>query len=321
MAETRKTTSTKARSKSGEQFVLENEDKYKYHCTACGKGFVRQKDNFSVSPSPYYKGNNGYLHICKRCLEKAFIYYRDEMFDGNQDRAMEFLCATINTCFDESAWANAKKHPSKGSKVSVYFSKLNLSQTKGSSYADTVMLREANKIENASSIQQVEDSQDNTVPIETVRLFGLGFSEQEYEALKVEYDDWVRKYGEPEDKRQDELYKSICYLKLQFQKAVQNGDNGIGALAKAYKEYINAATTELEDRKQKQEDSVKLDPLGMWIGDIERYTPAEFYQDKSLYKDADGIGSYASRFIFRPLKNLLTGSKEIDKEFNLSDGE
>ena len=163
-----------ARSKSGEQFVLENEDKYKYHCTACGKGFVRQKDNFSVSPSPYYKGNNGYLHICKRCLEKAFIYYRDEMFDGNQDRAMEFLCATINTCFDESAWANAKKHPSKGSKVSVYFSKLNLSQTKGSSYADTVMLREANKIENASSIQQVEDSQDNTVPIETVRLFGLG---------------------------------------------------------------------------------------------------------------------------------------------------
>ena len=150
-------TSTKARSKSGEQFVLENEDKYKYHCTACGKGFVRQKDNFSVSPSPYYKGNNGYLHICKRCLEKAFIYYRDEMFDGNQDRAMEFLCATINTCFDESAWANAKKHPSKGSKVSVYFSKLNLSQTKGSSYADTVMLREANKIENASSIQQVED--------------------------------------------------------------------------------------------------------------------------------------------------------------------
>ena len=114
------------------------------------------------------------------------------------------------------------------------------------------MLREANKIENASSIQQVEDSQDNTVPIETVRLFGLGFSEQEYEALKFEYDDWVRKYGEPEDKRQDELYKSICYLKLQFQKAVQNGDNGIGALAKAYKEYINAATTELERSEERR---------------------------------------------------------------------
>ena len=85
-----------------------------------------------------------------------------------------------------------------------------------------------------------------------------------------------------------------------------------------YKEYINAATTELEDRKQKKEDSVKLDPLGVWISDIEKYTPAEYYKDKDLYRDADGIGGYASRFIFRPLKNLLTGSKELDKEFNLS---
>ena len=107
-------------------------------------------------------------------------------------------------------------------------------------------------------------------------------------------------------------------VKAQLQKSVQNGDAGIGALAKTYKEYINAATTELEDRKQKKEDSVKLDPLGVWISDIEKYTPAEYYKDKDLYRDADGIGGYASRFIFRPLKNLLTGSKELDKEFNLS---
>ena len=180
------------------------------------------------------------------------------------------------------------------------------------------MLRRANKVENATSVQQVKDNPKIEVPIETIRLFGLGFSEQDYDVLKFEYDDWVSKYGEPEDKRQDELYKSICYLKLQLQKSVQNGDAGIGALAKTYKEYINAATTELEDRKQKKEDSVKLDPLGVWISDIEKYTPAEYYKDKDLYRDADGIGGYASRFIFRPLKNLLTGSKELDKEFNLS---
>lgn len=108
---------------------------------------------------------------------------------------------------------------------------------------------------------------------------------------------------------------------MQLQKSVQGGDSGIGTLAKAYKDFINAATTELEERKQKKEDSVRLDPLGIWISDIERFTPAEYYKNKSLYKDADGIGSYASRFIFRPLKNLLTGSKERDKEFNLSDKE
>ena len=298
---------------------FDNQDKYPYHCTACGKGFMRQKDNFNVSPSPYYTKNGGYLTVCKNCLDKAFEYYRDEVFDGDQDKAMELLCATINTCYDEVAWANAKKHPqSNRSKVSLYFSKLNLSQTKGASYADTIIFREANKVENATSIQAVEDNPNMSTSIDTIKSFGLGFGEADYETLQYEYDDWVEKYGEPEDKRQDELYKSLCYLKLQLQKSVQNGDAGIGALAKTYKEYINAATTELEDRKQKKEDAVRLDPLGVWISEIEKYTPAEYYKDKKLYHDADGFGSYASRFIFRPLKNLLTGSKELDKEFSLS---
>lgn len=307
-------TTTKTKS-----LTLNNEDKHPYHCAACGKGFMKQKDNFNVSPSPYYKGNGGYLHICKKCLDKSFEYYRDEVFDGDQDKAMELLCATINTCYDEVAWANAKKHPQGNrSKVSIYFSKLNLNQTIGVSYADTILYRKANQIENAPSIQAVEENPQMGTPIETVKLFGLGFSEQDYETLQYEYDDWEEKYGKPEDKRQAELYKSLCYLKLQFQKSVQNGDAGIGALAKTYKEYINAATTELEDRKQKKEDAVKLDPLGVWISEIEKYAPAEYYKDKSLYQDADGLGSYASRFIFRPLKNLLTGSKELDKEFSLS---
>lgn len=308
-----------AKGTKSEKLTFDSVDKYPYHCTACGKGYTRQKDNFNVSPSPYYEKNGGYLHVCKRCLDKSFEYYRDEVFGGDQDKAMELLCATINTCFDETAWANAKKHPqSNRSKVSVYFSKLNLSQTKGASYADTILYREANKVENATSIQEVQDNPSIGTSIETVKLFGLGFSDQDYETLQYEYDDWAEKYGIPEDKRQDELYKSICYLKLQLQKSVQNGDAGIGALAKTYKEYINAATTELEDRKQKKEDAVKLDPLGVWISDIEKHTPAEYYKDKSLYHDSDGLGSYASRFIFRPLKNLLTGSKELDKEFSLS---
>lgn len=297
-------------------------DMQQYRCTACGKNFVRQKDNFNVSPSPYYARNNGYLHICKKCLDEAFYDYVDNVFDGDQDKAMELLCATINTCFDEVAWANAKKHPqSNRSKVSVYFSKLNLMQTKGASYVDTILCRNANRIQNAQSVTQAAESSSAMISTETIRLFGLGFSEQDYETLRYEYDDWVDKYGMPEDKRQDELYKSICYLKLQLQKAVQNGDTSIGALAKTYKEYINAATTELEDRKQKKEDAVKLDPLGVWIRDIEKYTPAEYYKDKELYNDADGIGAYASRFIFRPLKNLLTGSKERDKEFSLAQEE
>ena len=48
---------------------------------------------------------------------------------------------------------------------------------------------------------------------------------------------------------------------------------------------------------------------------IEKYTPAEYYKDKHLYKDFDHIGEYIERFLLRPLKNLMFGSKDRDTEF------
>lgn len=310
---------TKTSKTKGKSLVLENQDKYPYHCSACGKGYIRQQDNFNRSPSPYWKGNDGYLTICKRCLESSFNYYKNDVFNGDEDKAMELLCASINTVYDAHAWDCSRASPKSGkSKISSYFSRLNLLQSAGVSYADTILNRENNKTENAPSVKAVEENPQMVTPVETVQRFGLGFSDRDYEVLQFEYNDWVEKYGPPVDKRQDELYKTICYLKLQLQSAVQNRDASAGALAKNYKEYINAATTELEDRQQKQEDSVKLDPYGVWLSEIERYAPAEYYKDKKLFRDADGIGSYFTRFLTRPIKNLLTGSKELDKEFSLS---
>lgn len=331
-----KKSNTKSNTKQT-SILFGEEDNHPYHCMACGKGYMKQENYFNVSPSPYYEKNNAYLPICKRCLEKAFEHYKDDIFDGNANKAMELLCATINTVFDESAWESAKRHPKNGSKVGMYFSKLNLIQSDGRSYADTVLFRIREGKENAMPDWIAKPPAPNPDPplppppppepkgsrtdIEIIKRFGLGFDDDDYEALQFEYDDWVSKYGEPEDKRHDELYKNICYLKLHFMHAIQKGDTGVAGLAKEYKASIEAATTELEDRRQKKEDAVKLDPLGVLISDIEKYTPAEYFKDKDLYKDDDGLGAYARRFIFRPLKNLLTGSKDLDKEFSLSDKE
>ena len=48
---------------------------------------------------------------------------------------------------------------------------------------------------------------------------------------------------------------------------------------------------------------------------------AEYFKDKSIYEDYDGILDYIKRFVFRPLKNLLTGTREFDKEFNIKGNE
>jgi hypothetical protein len=304
--------------------IVESDDVYR--CTCCGHKYKKQETNFSASKSPIYKGNNGYLSICRNCIAELYEQYV-KFYDGDEDAAAERICQITDMYFDKDIWAMSRKisNRSEGkprNRVSVYVSRLNLRAASGATtYSDTLVRQWEADVENAETVEEVEQNEDIEVPVETVKRFGTGFKEGEYQALQDEYDSWVTKYGEPEDKRQEELYVTICYMKLNLQKATRSDAGGVGALANSYKQLIEAATTEIEDRKRKVEAEMELKPLGVLYRDIEQFTPAEFYKDKKLYKDFDYLKEYIERFMKRPLKNLLTGSKELDKEFNLSETE
>ena len=45
---------------------------------------------------------------------------------------------------------------------------------------------------------------------------------------------------------------------------------------------------------------------------MEHYEPAEYYADKELYNDWLGIFKYWVKWVLRPVKNLITGSKDYE---------
>ena len=300
-----------------EPLVVNDEE---YRCSCCGHKYKRQKDNFNVSKSPIYRGNNGYLTICKRCISELYEQYV-KFFDGDEDAAMDRICQITDMYVDEVAWAASRKISADRNRMSAYVARLNLNQSKGPTYSDTLVKRWEAEVENAETAAQADQNDDITVPIEVIRRFGTGFTDGDYDSLEYEYQNWVEKYGTPIDKRQEELYISICYMKLNLQKSIQGRDAGTGTLANSYKALIEAATTEIEDRKKKAEADMELKPIGLLYRDIEEYCPAEYYKDKKLYQDFDHLKEYISRFMIRPLHNLLLGTKEMDKEFNLSGSE
>ena len=61
--------------------------------------------------------------------------------------------------------------------------------------------------------------------------------------------------------------------------------------------------------------------LGVTLELISKYTPEEYYKDKSLYKDFDNVGDYFERFVKRPLKNLICKTSERDKEYCVKEGD
>ena len=129
-----------------------------------------------------------------------------------------------------------------------------MSQVDGATtYSDTLVRRWEANVENAPTVEDVAKNDDIQTPEEVVRRFGVGFDAGDYDSMQYEYQDWVKRYGEPMDKRQEELYVSICFMKLNLRKLLQKGDSNIGTAANSYKSQIDAATTEIEDRKKKAE--------------------------------------------------------------------
>ena len=56
---------------------------------------------------------------------------------------------------------------------------------------------------------------------------------------------------------------------------------------------------------------------------IEETEPADFYKDKGLFKDFDNVEFYFEKYVTRPLKNFIMGSRdfnvEAEKEFDDED--
>lgn len=299
---------------------LNTEESGMFKCSCCGKEYISQTNNFYASESFLYAGNNHRMTICKKCVDNMIISYTKE-FKGDTACAIERICQITDTYFSKKQW-ELIENSDRNKRFGEYLKTMNLYGMKNS-YTNTFLEGIAEKerlLEELPPIKEPEPVVSN-IPIKTKRLFGIGFKDEEYESLQLEYDNWIEKYGEPLGKKQQELYVTLCYLKLQMQRSVQHRETNTSTISNSYKSVLDAATTEIEDRKKKEEAQVVLSPLGVLFQDIEKYTPAEYFKDKKLYEDSDHLKEYAQRYIFRPLKNLLTGSKDMDKEFNLSGSE
>ena len=114
------------------------------------------------------------------------------------------------------------------------------------------------------------------------------------------------------DNNQEIFIKSLCHLNMLMIKALKDKD--LDGYTKANGEY--AKTFKQAGLKTVEEKDLSNDEtFCMTLGFISDYTPEEFYQDKELYKDSDGIGDYIERHVTRPMINLETGSSIRDKEF------
>lgn len=317
-----------------------NKDIPKKVCPICKKPKSISTGYYKTS-SPLFT-DTGCVPICISCV-KDYIANDDGTINLIKMKTMlqrldkPYYTDDLNSAYDqyrrEHSFLSDDEVAKKGKDIiGLYFKNINsLRQTKNKSYADSEMdgfihqnsntpIKEKQNISDRydanthrkKNVNNLANSDQYIITEEMIKFWGTGYEDLALQALQGYYDELLKLCdGEPDIKKQ-KMMKNLCLLEYQMQVNIQNGKD-IGTLSNSYKSLFEASGLKNE------ETNTDGDSFGMWIADIEKYCPAEYYKDKTKYRDFFGIGEYIQRFLFRPLKNLLTGSKDKEQEFWIDD--
>lgn len=281
----------------------------RYKCSCCGSSWDNRDRHFSKTSSPLFQSNDGYLPICNHCRDR---YYEKlvNLYNGNEAHAIKHFCMQFDIIFDINALVASRKNGNV-SWISNYLAKRNLGQTTkiGTTYIDGLKYDYINR---GNKQQLDKDISNKPIIDESLKeKWGVGFSDEDYQTLESHYK--TLKENNPNcDSNQEIFIKSLCNLHMLSVRALKNGD--ADKYAKLVEQYSKTfKTTGLRTIEEK--DDSNENTLGVTLSLISQYTPEEFYKDKDIYKDFDGIGEYIERFMTRPLRNLEYGTTDRDKEY------
>ena len=284
--------------------------KDKFVCYQCGR--VLPENGFFKSNSPLFKVI-GHLPICKTCLSEDFKTYKAE-YMGSSEIAMQRICMMTDVYYDSDLFNSCDTIDDKV--VGTYFKQTNLGQYKGKTFGDTLdsgfYFRDSADRHNAKDL---EKENEVTVDPKLIQKWGSGLSPSDYYSLEDHYK-YLKSANPNCDNNQEIFIIELCYIKVQQMKSYKDQKiDDYNKLTEQYRKTFKDAQLKIA-----QDDvGTNNDSWGEWIERISQYTPEEYYKNKKLYKDFDGLGDYINRFLFRPLRNLMHGSTDRDTEYFVPD--
>lgn len=280
-----------------------------FYCARCGK-IYKTSDEFYRSNSDVYS-DSGHIPICKTCCVKLFQSYIEKYND--QKKAVKRFCMTFDLYYNDTAYDTCC-NATIDAVIGTYMKRLNITQYRQKTFSDS--LAEGFSFEELSrkKIKPKKDDENKPeiiVTQEDIEQWGGGLDPEDYEILNSHYK-YLKDANPNCDSNQEIFINELCYTKMQQMKAVRNNKvDDYNKLTESYrKSFMQAGIKTVKDNAADADFT-----LGVTAEMIEKYTPAEYYKNKQLFKDNDGIGEYIDRFLLRPIKNLMHGDNKRDPEY------
>lgn len=285
--------------------------KSKYICSCCHEPLPIK--DFYKSSSRHYIGV-GHLSVCKECLENLLHEYSIEY--GSRIKAMQRLCMAYDIYFNETVFVSCDDGTAKT--LGNYIKRLNIKPFKDKTFDNNI--EEGFHFSTESSVVSVgekDEAGESLISQEVKNKWGRGLSADDYEVLEEHYR-FLKGANKDLNDNQEIYITELCYTKMFQMRALRNGETDqFGKMSDTYRKTFSQAGLKTVREVESNDD----DCWGEWNRRIEEYTPSEYYKNKTLFKDYDGIGSYFERFVLRPLRNLMHGTNDRDSEFSVEDND
>jgi hypothetical protein len=284
------------------------------HCRRCRQAKSREK---FIDATNTLLDTNGLLSVCNDCIEELFsnIYG----YSGSIEATILKLCRMLDVAYVPAAIESAKKSMESKSNsgrvvnpstlFGVYkhlakvMSRTGLKDTMvDMSYRevsggqetpkDPDKILDPNAFEGADDLLQFWGTDD---------INEISFLEREFANFKRTHK--ADTYAEII------LMKEVCHKISEMDKARREG-RSVDSMLKALQEVMKNLAISPNITNAASGNAV--DSFGSWIKEIESTRPAEWVEDKSVFRDVDKLEEYSEKYITSPLRTFVTGNKEFD---------
>lgn len=263
---------------------------------------------------------NGIMSVCRDCIDD--IYEKIYNSEKSIEKTLLKMCRMFNLVYDNEAIESTLKHlktaEDNGRTIrgifGIYKQKIYALQpmeighrpeTQDLTYKDvvTLVIHDENKY-----------GLDKDVEYEVTRFWGKGLRREDYIWLEESLADW-KKTHKSDTMAEQTLLKEIVYKQFEITKAREEGKS-TSSMVKELQELMKTAS--IDPAKTAIAGSGKSqDTFSSFIKMIEENEPAELFgEERDAFKDFQNIDFYFRKYVTRPLKNFVTGSRDfnIDEE-------
>lgn len=286
--------------------------KEKYKCFYCGREYV--ETNYYKSNSNFYS-NIGKVPFCKQCIGKFYEYYCDKYTNEGcltpEKNAVKRLCMIFDIYFNEKAYNDAvndaKRRKKNITPLGAYINMIQLQQHQGKTFDNTISEEE---IEDFSTSISDSVSGSTDVDEKTMNFFGAGFVNEDYEFLKREYEDWTARH-ECKTKAQEEVFKDICFNRLQNLKALRKGEDTKDITA-SFQKMLDSG--KLQPKQNSGDTTADNQTFGTLIDKFENERPLPEIDEE--LKDVDKIALYVDIFFRGHLSKMMGLKNGLSNLYN-----